>query len=82
MDMQQLLDAVKHLDADSLLQLRQQIAQREDELRVQQHPQTAQEWREVIDEFLDNFWGDTPDEEQEAIVDAIRIKNIPPNRDV
>lgn len=75
MDMQQLLDEVRHLDADSLERLKQQIAQREDELRAQQHPQTAAEWSAVIDQFLDDFWGDTPAEAQKAIVEAIRIKN-------
>ncbi|MCC6972494.1 MAG: hypothetical protein IT322_00640 [Anaerolineae bacterium] len=73
--MQQLLDEVRHLDADSLERLKQQIAQREDELRAQQHPQTAAEWSAVIDQFLDDFWGDTPAEAQKAIVEAIRIKN-------
>lgn len=75
MDMQQLLDEVKHLDADSLERLKQQIAQREDELRAQQRPHTAAEWSAVIDHFLDDFWGDTPAEAQKAIVEAIRIKN-------
>lgn len=76
MDMQQLLDEVKHLDADSLERLKQQIAQREDELRAQQHPQTAEEWSALIDQFLDDFWGDTPPAAQTEILDAIRQKNI------
>lgn len=76
MDMQQLLDEVKHLDADSLERLKQQIAQREDELRALQHPRTAEEWSAAIDQFLDEFWGNTPPDEQAKILDAIRQKNI------
>ena len=82
MDMQQLLAEVEHLDEDALMQLKQQIAQRENELRSQQRSRTAVEWGQVLTQFLDDFWADTPAEEQTHIVEAIRIKNIPPNRDV
>ena len=82
MDMQQLLAEVEHLDEDALMQLKQQIAQRENELRNQHRPHTAAEWGQVLTQFLDDFWADTPAEEQNHIVEAIRIKNIPPDRDV
>ena len=82
MDMQQLLADVDHLDEDALAQLKQQIAQRENELRTQSRPRTAAAWGEVLTQFLDDFWADTPAEEQTHIVEAIRIKNIPPDRDV
>ena len=82
MDMQQLLAEVEHLDEDALVQLKQQIAQRENELRSQHRPRTTVEWGQVLTQFLDDFWADTPAEEQTHIVEAIRIKNIPPDRDV
>ena len=82
MDMQQLLAEVEHLDEDALVQLKQQIAQRENELRRQHHPRTELEWGQVLTQFLDDFWADTPAEEQTHIVEAIRTKNIPPDRDV
>ncbi len=72
MDIQQLLTEVDHLDEEALAQLKQQIARREEELHTQKHPQTAQEWSVVIDQFLDDFCADTPTEEQKAVVEAIR----------
>jgi len=82
MDMQQLLAEVEHLDEDALVQLKQQIAQRENELRNQHRPRTELEWGQVLTQFLDDFWADTSAEEQKHIIEAIRIKNIPPDRDV
>jgi hypothetical protein len=77
MDMQQLLAEIEHLDAAELEQVRQQIAQREDELRTQQRPRTVEEWSALSKDFLDDFWADTEVEEKEAIVEAIREKNKP-----
>ncbi len=81
MDIQQLLTEVAHLDENALEQLKQQITRREEELHTHKRPQTAQEWSDAIDQFLDDFWVDTPAEEKIAIIDAMRIKNIPPDRD-
>jgi len=81
MDIQQLLTEVDHLDEEALAQLKQQIERREEKLNTQKHPQTAQEWSDAIDRFLDDLWADTPLEEQKAIVEAMRIKNILPDRD-
>lgn len=78
MDMQQLLAEVEHLDENDLEQLKQQIARRERQLRTQQRPRNAEEWGTALNQFLDDFWADTPAEDQQAIVEAIRIKNMPP----
>jgi hypothetical protein len=82
MDVEQLLAELEHLDESALEQLKEGIARRERELHAMQHPHTAEEWGAVVDQFLDEFWGETPAEEQKEIVDAIRFKNIPPDRDV
>jgi hypothetical protein len=82
MDVEQLLAEVAHLDENALEQLKQEIARRESELRAQQRPHTAEEWGIVVNQFLDDFWADTPAEEQNNIIEAIRIKNIPLDRDV
>jgi hypothetical protein len=77
MTLEQLLEEVDHLDENGLEQLKQQIARREGELNTRTRPQTAQEWSDATDQFLDDFWADTDEEEKEAILVAIREKNKP-----
>ena len=81
MNVDELLAEVAHLDEAALEKLKEEIARRESELHAQQRPHTAEQWVALVTQFLDDFWGDTPAEEQTSIVEAIRIKNIPPDRD-
>lgn len=81
MNVEQLLSEVEHLDKNALEQLKEGIAQRENELRLQQRPRTAEEWTALSKDFLDDFWADTDAEEKEAILGAIREKNKPQKKD-
>ncbi len=81
MDMERLLAELGHLDENALEVLREGIAQRETELRAQQHPRTAEEWGVLLDHFVNDFWDDTPPEEQRRILEAIRLKNTPQDQD-
>jgi len=75
MTIEQLLAEVEHLDEWTLEQLKARIARRESELNAPR-PRTAEEWGEALNQFLDDFWGDTPEEEQKEIIEAIRFKTI------
>jgi len=81
MNMEQLLAEVEHLDETALERLKERIAQREIELRLQQRPHTVEEWAAVSQALLNDFWADTDADEKAAILDAIREKNKPPKKD-
>ena len=80
MDVEQLLAEVEHLDENALAQLKEVIARRERKLQMPR-PSTVEEWGILLNEFIDEFWGDTPADEQNNIIEAIRIKNIPADSD-
>lgn len=67
---------VEHVDENASEQLKEEIAQSENELRIPSHSRTTEEWGGLIDKFITDFWADTPAEEQSNIVEAIRSKNI------
>ncbi len=76
MNVEELLAEVAHLDAAALEQLKEGIARRENELHAQKRPRTADQWGVALTRFLDDFWADTPAEEQEDIVEAIRSERF------
>ncbi len=80
MSVEQLLEELRHLTPDELERLKAGIKQRESEL--EQRPTTAEEWGKRIKQFLDEFWADTPEEEREAIIAAIRYREKPSDRTI
>jgi hypothetical protein len=80
MDLSALETEINQLQADELAKLKIVIAERERELTNQAHPQTSEQWDKAIQNFLDEFWADTPDNEKDEFIAAIRFKNIPPDK--
>ncbi len=76
MDLQDLIAEIQHLLPQDLERLKVTIAQREQELSQQTKSIHAEAVAKEIDEFLNEFWQDTPEAEQAEIIEAIRIKNF------
>lgn len=71
MNLSDLLAAVDNLPADELEQLKAHIAEREG---TGKQPRTVEEWKTVINNILDEFWGDSSEEEMRDLLAAIRQK--------
>jgi flagellar motor switch protein FliG len=69
MTLQEILDAIDHLSADELEQVKAHVLNRT--------TQPTDQLEARLRQFVDDFWQDTPPSEQAEIVDAIRIKNLP-----
>lgn len=71
MNIDELLQIVDDLSPDEFQRLKAHIAKRKSE----EKPRTYEEWQAKIETALDKFWGDSTEEEMEALFEAIRTKN-------
>ncbi len=73
MNIEHLLAEIEGLSPQQLQQVKEGIAHREEALGVLDHPRTIEEWVEVLDQVVDELWADTSEDEQKAMLAAIRL---------
>jgi truncated hemoglobin YjbI len=69
--LEQILAAVDQLSPDDLERLKAHLKERMTSLSA------GENWLARFDTALDEFWADTPEEEQTAILQAITAKSTP-----